>query len=286
MLKPVMGVQKFHLSRCIVRIVSSLMLASLLLFCVAPTTWASSRAASLVGPKKYYLALGDSLAFGYQPDLNFTHGYADDFYGNLKSRGVQSLANMACPDESSNTLINGGCPYPFLRKYPYVGAQLNAALLYLAALRGQVSPVTLDIGSNDVLSDIDKSTCTINASKFTADLATLDSNLTQIILPKLHNALVVNGKVTGDLVMMNYYDPYQNLCPNTVPYVQMVNQHLATDVSKYGIIVDVFKSFGGATVPDAHICTYTWICSIFKDIHPQTSGYGVIATTFEADTGY
>ena len=32
-----------------------------------------SNTPSLVGPKARYLALGDSLAFGYQPDLNYIH---------------------------------------------------------------------------------------------------------------------------------------------------------------------------------------------------------------------
>ena len=285
MSRSVRGVTKLHLS---LRLCTPLALALTFFLLFAPSAFASGshRTASLVGPKKYYLALGDSLSFGYQPDLNFTHGFVDDYYGYLKSKGVQSLANMACPGETSVTMINGGCPYSFLRKYPYIGAQLDAALIYLALLRGQVSPVTLDIGANDILPDINKSTCTTNTTKFASDLATLDANLTQIILPKLQKALTVNGKVTGDIIMMNNYDPYQNLCPNTVSYVQTINQHLANDVSGYGSMVDVFSAFGGATVPDPNTCSYTWICSVFHDIHPQTQGYSVIASAFENGVGY
>jgi lysophospholipase L1-like esterase len=269
------------------RIVAPLSLVLFVFLAFAPAALAApaTHRLSLVGPKKYYLALGDSLAFGYQPDLDFSHGYVDDFYGNLKGHGVQSLANMGCPGETSNTFINGGCPYAYLRKYPYVGAQLNAAVLYLKLHPGQVSPVTLDIGANDMLPDINTSTCTISSS-FNTDLATLDNNLIKTILPQLVAAMTVNGKVTGDLVMMNYYDPYQNICPNTVSYVQTINQHLANDISGYGVIVNVFKSFGGPTTPNPNICPYTWMCSIFKDIHPTTKGYSVIASTFENGTGY
>jgi lysophospholipase L1-like esterase len=272
------------------RIIVSLALACLLLLAAVPgalaASAASSQASSLVGPKQYYLALGDSLAFGYQPDFDFFHGYADDFFKNLQSHGVKSLANMGCPGESSVTFISGGCPHPYLRKYPYVGPQLGAALAYLHTYAGQVSPVTLDLGSNDLLPDFDPNTCTLNVGQFKKDLATLDSNLKGIILPKLQAALTVNGRLTGDLVMMNYYDPYQNLCPRLVPYVQTVNSHLASDVSGFGIIVDVFGAFGGATTPNPHICTYTWMCSIYKDIHATDTGYSVIATTFEQGTGY
>jgi len=173
-----------------------------------------------------------------------------------------------------------------LRKFPYIGPQLNAALLYLLFNAGKVSPVTLDIGANDVKGDINTKTCAINQQQFQLDLATLDYNLSRIILPKLHAALTVNGQLTGDLVVMNYYDPYQNICPNSVPFTQLVNQHLANDVNGYGSMVDVFSAFGGATTPNPNICNYTWMCSIFTDIHAADRGYSVIASTFEQGAGY
>jgi lysophospholipase L1-like esterase len=262
-------------------------LAFLLLLVLVPAGHASAHAhaSSLVGPKSRYLSLGNSLAFGFQPDLNFDDGYANDFYSYLKGRGVTSLANLACPGETTVTFINGKCPYPYLRKYFYVGPQLNAAVDYLHDHAGQVSPVTLDIGANDLLPDINKSTCTVSAT-FDSDLQTVDTNLTQIILPKLRAALTVNGQVTGDLILMNYYDPYQNICPNSVPYIQEINQHLASDVQGYGIIVDVFSAFGGATTPNPNICSYTWMCSLFHDIHSTDKGYSVIAQAFESGSGY
>lgn len=242
--------------------------------------------AKVIGPKAHYLALGDSLAFGYQPDLNFTHGYANDFEQDLQSHGGSSATNMACPGETSTTLINGGCPYPYLRKYPYVGSQLQAALTYLAHNAGQVSPVTLQIGANDLLSTLNSQTCTFNAPAFTSDLSTLDANLTQTILPRLHAALQVNGVQTGDLVVVNYYDPYQNLCPGLVSDVQTINQHIAQDVGSYGQVVDVFGAFGGPQVPNANICSYTWMCSPFNNIHATTRGYSVMAQAIEQSVGY
>jgi lysophospholipase L1-like esterase len=269
------------------RFVVPLTFALLLLFISAPAAQATSHGSglSLVGPKQHYLALGDSLAFGYQPVLNYSHGYVDDFFSNLKSHGVKDVANMGCPGETSVTFLNGKCPYPFLRKFPYVGSQLNAALAYLKIHAGQVSPVTLNIGANDLTHDINTSNCSMN-QQFQLDLATLDKNLTNIILPQLHAALTVNGHVTGDLVMMNFYDPFQNICPNSVPITETVNAHLAADVGNYGTIVNVFSAFGGPKTPNPHICTYTWMCTIFKDIHATNTGYSVIAATFEQGTGY
>ena len=246
---------------------------------------------TLVGPKDYYLALGDSLAYGYQPNYDWSHGYADYWYGDLRSRGTSNYTNYACPGETSTTFINGGCPYFFIRHAYYPGSQLAAAVSFIKAHPGQVSPVSLDIGANDVLRDLDPATCTVN-SRWSADLARLDTNLTQVILPQLVAALGGNGgRRTGDLVMMNYYNPYQNLCPNTGPYVSTLNAHLAVDAAAFYVpIVNVYAAFGGSSAP---ICTYTWMCSVYHDIHATGgrfgepgNGYGVIAAAFESRTGY
>ncbi|HSZ04663.1 MAG TPA: hypothetical protein VK778_05605 [Solirubrobacteraceae bacterium] len=68
-----------------------------------------------------YLALGDSLAFGYSQQLYneneksgdpvaaFEHGYANDYFAKMapKKNGVQ-LTNDGCPGETSSSLIGDG----------------------------------------------------------------------------------------------------------------------------------------------------------------------------------
>lgn len=268
------------------RVVVALLLVLYGVLLIAPITHATIHQAHiLAGPKSYYLALGDSLAFGYQPDLNWSGGYSSDFYRDLKGHGVRDYANLACPGETTMTMIKGGCPYAFLRKSLYASPQLQAALAYLHKHAGQVSPVTLDIGGNDMIRDINPKTCAISPN-WEADLAAMDADLTRVILPQLVAALTVNNQLTGDLLLMNYYDPFQNTCPTSVPYVQEINQHLATDAAGLATTVDIFTPFGGTTTPDPHTCALTWMCSAFKDIHAQDSGYRIIATAFEQATGY
>jgi lysophospholipase L1-like esterase len=270
------------------RIVVPITLGVLLLFAFTPAAFAASNSSAQpnwhVRLKQHYLALGDSLAFGFQPNGDFTHGYVTDLFNKLQEEGVNDVANLGCPGETSTTFINGGCPVP--NPPP---PQLVSALFYLHTHAGKVSPVTLDIGANDVLHDTIPGTCTVNVPGFKADLKKLDTNLTQVILPQLKEALEVNGKVTGNIVMMNYYDPLQNICPNTVKFTQTLNRHLADDVQNFGSIVNVFRSFGGAKTPNPNICSYTWICTppsspvcVFPcpDIHPMNLGYSVIANTF------
>lgn len=256
---------------------------------LAPGVAHAARPASTtpVGAKAYYLALGDSLAFGYQPNFNFSNSYPAQWYSsNLSKHNVSHYTNYGCNGETSATFVNGGCPYSFLLHTYYSGSQLKAALSFLKAHPGTVSPVSLDIGANDLLPDINASTCAIS-STWSTDLANLDARLTQTILPQLTAALTSNGVRTGDLVMMNYYDPYQNTCPTSLAYVQTLNQHLATDAAQFNVpVADVFTAFGGATTPNPNICAYTWMCSSSKNIHATTTGYGVIANAFASTTGY
>ncbi len=248
-----------------------------------------------VGVKSYYLALGDSLAFGYEPNLDWSHGYAQQWYSSdLHGKGSGSITNYGCNGEKASTFVNGGCPYWYLVHNFYTGAQLNAAVSFLNKHPSTVSPVSLDIGANDLLPDINSSTCVVSAT-WATDLANVDSLLKGTILPKLTTALTnSSGQRTGDLVMMLYYDPYQNKCPNSVSYVQELNTHLVADGSSFGVyFADAFTAFGGATTPNPNICTYTWMCSSSADIHATGgqsgepgNGYKVISGAFESATGY
>jgi lysophospholipase L1-like esterase len=259
-----------------------LMAAALMLLALLPVAHPATATTS-VGPKTFYLALGDSLAWGYQPNWNIVRGYAEDLYLHLLRRGTFFEVNMACSGETATTFIAGGCPFALFKKYPYGGPQLAAALAFIHQHRGQVSPVTIDIGANDVLPLVNPSTCALPAPPvFTQALATFDANYSSI-LAQLRTAL----QGTGDLVTMNYYFPYQNECPNLLPDAEIFNQHLALDAQQNGVpVVDLFSAFGGAAVPNANLCVYTWICSRYHDIHATTQGHAAIAAAIEATLGY
>jgi hypothetical protein len=58
------------------------------------------------------------------------------------------------------------------------------------------------------------------------------------------------------------------------------------------IFPTTFGAFGSATTPNPNMCTYTWVCSSYKDIHASGgqsgepgNGYGVIAGAFKSATG-
>ena len=105
-------------------------------------------------PRSYYLALGDSIAYGFQPNKAkpappsaFDTGYVDVFAARLRKLSPKiQVVNYGCPGESTMTFINGGCPWLAEKRRlhdAFKGSQLEAALAFLRAHRGQVSPITL-----------------------------------------------------------------------------------------------------------------------------------------------
>jgi lysophospholipase L1-like esterase len=251
-------------------VIGLLLIAALSLF-VVPGRFVHAAQNGFVGPKQYYLALGDSLAYGLQPNGDTTHGYVDDIFAGLQSQGTKSLENLGCPGATTTSFINSSCG---LSHVSYSGSQLNAAVAFLTQHAGQVSPVTIDIGGNDTIGSL----CTTNTSQFNSILSTVDTNLTKTILPQLRQALTVNGTVTGDLVLVNYYDPDHNKCSASITNTESFDQHLANDASGFATVVDSFSAFGGPNTTNT--CNYTWMCSSYMDIHATTLGYSLIAQAF------
>ncbi len=240
----------------------------------------------------YYMALGDSISFGYQPNLDFSSGFADDVLNYLRQTegqaGVTTLVNYACVGETTATMIQGGCIGRYAHKGSYTGAQLTAAVNFLSKdrNRGRVSPVTLEIGANDLLPDWDTVTCSAGPNAAT-DLTAMDRNLTQAILPELTKALTTpTGAQAGDLLLLNYYNPFARVCPNSAPFIQTFNNHLQADAAQFKVpVVDVYAAFDSGAGMASNICTYTWYCSSSHDIHPTNKGYEVIAEAVEAAAG-
>jgi lysophospholipase L1-like esterase len=219
-----------------------------------------------------YLALGDSVAYGYQPNFDVTHGYVEMLFARLQSQGSKRMVNMACPSETSTSMLHGGCRFALFAKTPYLGPQIDGAVAFIRANPGRVGPVTLTIGANDVLSDLGQN-CAEHAQAFSAHLAQFDRNLDEI-LTRLASAL---GSA-GDVLVTTYYNPFQDACPNTDRFLRELNSHISAVAFRRGArVVDVSSAFAGQT------CAYTWMCSRFRDIHPTTAGYQAIADRIAAD---
>ena len=100
-------------------------------------------------PLSYYLALGDSITYGFQPDKaeagvgpsGFDSGYVDVFAARLRKLSPKiQVVNYGCPGETSVTFTQGGCPglADGIKLHdPFRGSQLEAALSFLERTPGR-----------------------------------------------------------------------------------------------------------------------------------------------------
>ena len=276
---------------------------------LAPVMHATTAAAAwpkFNPPKSYYLALGDSLTFGYQEFkvqaqvaatgnvytvAPFNTGYVDDFAKVLAplSPGIQTV-NYGCPGETSTSFRTpGGCYWqtvqgrPLHNAFPVTGSQLDAALTFLGQHPGQVSPITLDLGANDLL----------------AILAECNNDVTNqsCLLPKLHDALsTFTGNLSSSLTSLRAAAPYSEIivmenfdpigAPLTLYGVSQLNQIIVQAAGASGArVADAFTPFNVAPPPGQTLCTLTLFCTQ-GDIHASDTGYQVIADQFWAASGY
>lgn len=245
------------------------------------------------GRPSSYLALGDSLAFGYsqakfesllptEPPSAYNTGYVDDFAHLLKLGNPKlEVINDGCPGETTESFIKGPCEYQlaYPLHHPYVGgpasSQLSDALAYLQA-NPNTNPITLDIGANDALGVIEhtcekKVECVIKeAPSLFAHIAT---NL-GLILGDLRGA---DSHAT--IIVLGLYNPFGEKLPGGNALTAQLNEvmeKVATTVgARFADPLPLFNPPGALEAPT--ICLLTNMCKTPEDIHPTDLGYGVLA---------
>ncbi len=246
----------------------------------------------------YYLALGDSLAYGYQPGLNSGNGYVQDtFAAESKIYPGLELENLGCSGETTTTFINGGkCNFTD-------GNQLSQADAFIAAHVGEIAFVSIDIGANDVDNCLTPAGPSVTCAQ--AGVTAVKNNLETIVI-NLRNALGANVPIFG----LNYYDPFLSLwlagskgqqyasvslfllaiLNGTMDNIYGSENIALVDVASafFSNVTSQYRTYNNRKVPlDVYnICQWTWMCSQ-TNIHANNAGYQVIADTLEATiSGY
>jgi lysophospholipase L1-like esterase len=265
----------------------------------------SHRVPESVAEPTYYLALGDSLSRGVQPDAAGTsvetrYGYPDQVYAALRpSHPTLRLVKLGCPGETTSTMINSGiCRYQG-------GSQLAAAVAFLHAHRGRVLLLTIDIGANDPEHCGSQPSLSQLASCAVTGVPGAVTNLNTIMISLKAAAPGVR------MVGMNYYLPALAEWRNGLPgqavawaaerLAATYNQLLARVYTQSGArVANVFGAFetadfsrsGTSSVPRnvALLCQWTWQCAApprGPNQHANRAGYQVIAREFlqAADLG-
>lgn len=158
-----------------------------------------------------YLALGDSVSFGFQDGTSITPFEMDDIVGYPEVLATQlglNLANASCPGETSANFIDTSAPDLGCQQYKanfplhvkYTGSQLAYALHYLKTTRN-VRLVSFEMGL------VDLSLCQQHSSDgcaSSAELAALDTKLTANVRTIL-SAIRNTAHYTGQLAVVDYY---------------------------------------------------------------------------------
>jgi lysophospholipase L1-like esterase len=241
-----------------------------------------------------YLALGDSIPFGYDPtvpvNLNNYHGYPEFVSAAIHWK----VANASCFGETSGSFLSATAPDFGCREwkqagYPlfisYSGTQMDYAVNYLT---NNPNPefVTINIGGNDLaLLEVN---CNFD---FTCELAGLPAVLAtygQNMLTIFTN-LRVQAKYQGPIVLLTYY-AFNYADPVQVGAFTELNGIASGIATSFGAkIADGFTAFLVAATPfGGDSCKAGLLIQLPDgtcDTHPSRAGQQLLATTVEAAAG-
>jgi lysophospholipase L1-like esterase len=240
-----------------------------------------------------YLALGDSVSFGFITNAGFEYVNPENFIGFPDYVG-QTLklhtSNAACPGETSGSFLSSTAPDDGCRFYrslvllhvSYISTQLDFAVSFLKS-HPETRLVSIGLGANDVLllrtQCADDPTCI--ALGLPHVLFAVETNLITI----LSNLRAAGFK--GIIVVVNYYSvDYSDT--NETAITVALNQTLAAASAQAGsVVADVFTAFQAAAGPaGGHTCNVGLLNASSQDqfacdIHPSQSGQKLIARTVE-----
>ena len=256
-----------------------------------------------------YLALGDSVPFGFResnaiPTTKNDYskpktfiGYPEDVAKNL---GLK-VANLACPGETTSSLINpkkpsNGCEnhfdgtkqvpggyatmHPLHVKYKDTtkkNGQLATAVKYLKSHKN-VRLVSLMIGANDGFLCIEHgSSCNLGAA-----VATISKNVARIMKTIRNKA-----GYSGQIVLVNYYSTNYADAAAT-GQSKLLNTALASAVKPFKVeVANAFKAFrqaakqAGGNTCTAQLLTQLKTTPATCGVHPSVSGQAMLAQALE-----
>ena len=251
-----------------------------------------------------YLALGDSVAFGYvppqavpAPNYRSAHsfvGYPEDVAQALRL----GVSNASCPGETTASMLvagaqsNGcenslGSSIGYRTQFPlhvqYQGTQMQYALKYLAVHR-HTQLVTIDIGANDVFlcQEIMTDGCTTTA-ELQVVLQEIAVNLTAI-----YTQIRDVAHYQGLLVALTYYS--LSYAPGQVAGTELLDQVIASVTEKFGgKVADGFAAFEGPSLAAGGSPCAAGLLIKLPDgtcnIHPSPAGHLLLAKAIEDVVG-
>jgi lysophospholipase L1-like esterase len=235
-----------------------------------------------------YLALGDSIPFGYNPtvpvNLNNYHGYPQFVSFAIHEK----LANASCFGETSGSFLSPTAPdfgcrqwkqegNPMFISYP--GTQMDYAVNFLLN-NPHAGFVTINIGGNDLA--LLQTNCnfdvTCELAGLPAVLATYGQNMFTIF-----TNLRGQAKYNGPIVLLTYY-AFNYLDPTQVGAFTALNGIASGIATSFGAkIADGYTAFEIASIPyGGDTCKAGLLVKLSNgtcDTHPSLEGQLLLAGT-------
>jgi lysophospholipase L1-like esterase len=252
-----------------------------------------------------YLALGDSVAFGFVPgeavpapnylDAHSFVGYPEFLAQQLNER----VSNASCPGETAQSMIvagaqSNGCENSlgslvgystlFPLHVQYQGTQMEYAIHYLAAHK-HTRLITVDVGANDAFlcQETTADHCT-SAAELGGVASEIGANLSTMF----HDLRDVAG-YGGPIVALSYYSlSYSD--PAQVAGAQFLNSVIAgVTTANRGIVADGFGAFQGPSAAfGGDPCAAGLLIKLPDgtcNIHPSPAGQQLLAGAIAAAIG-
>ena len=249
-------------------------------------------------PKSYYLALGDSITYGYQafkakaslPPSAFNTGYVDVFGERLRHirQGIITV-NYGCPGESTESFVTGPCLWTAFGRQlhdGFSGSQLQAALAFLRAHPGDVSPLTFTLWGNDL--PLLLGPCTVNGQLDPACIRTTAPAFITGVAGRISRILQQLRSVApeAEIVVIGAWDSYIDALAFADPLFEALNAAIkhaaAANRARFADPFTIFNPQGDLTAEAQAVCRFTLLC-VGADSHPSDDGYRAMADlVFEA----
>ncbi|HUI82622.1 MAG TPA: GDSL-type esterase/lipase family protein [Candidatus Binatia bacterium] len=268
---------------------------------VVVLAFASAQAIDRAGSSGEYLALGDSVVFGFIDQAGYEYFYPTNFVGYPDWTSLTlglNTSNASCPGETTGSFLSSTAPdngcHAYRRQFPlhvvyssFLSPQISFATGFLRR-HSDTALVTIMLGANDLF---------LLEQQCNDDPTCIEQGLPQVLAMAEANmqaslaALRATG-YTGAIVVVNYYSlDYSNQFVTQV--TMALNQAITAPAPAFGAVVaDVFSAFqAAASNPFAggNTCAAGLLNASNPptsppscDVHPSQSGHKLIAQVVAA----
>lgn len=255
------------------------------------------------GARHGYLALGDSVPFGYRPpavapdyrDARTFVGYPEVLAGR---RGLR-LANASCPGETTDSMIdataqsNGcenslGSPLGYRTAFPlhvaYAGSQLDYAVGYLRS-HPRTRLVSLTVGANDLFLCQKTTADRCTGSDFGVLTTQVEQNVRTILSTLRHRAHYRHRIAVVSYYSLDYRDPVQTAV------ISALNAAVArAAAADDAVVADGFAAMRqAAAVAGGDTCAAELVIALPTggcDVHPTLAGHQALAGALARVAGH